>query len=199
MIRIGYALLTPIIAGVFGGLFIVIAVLAPHPRLLWNASASEPIGLYRVIAVEQPAIGDLVAIRPPARLARFLAERHYLPVDVPLLKQIAAGPGARICRRGAVVTVDGVRKAVARRRDRRGRALPTWQGCRVVGEHELFLLASAPDSMDGRYFGPIPASGLLGRASPILTRDAPGQPLRWRGLRAASASPAHSKGDSSCK
>lgn len=199
MTRTGYARLTPIIGGVFGGLFAVVAILAPHPRLIWNASASEPVGLYRVVAVEQPAVGDLVAIRPPARLARFLAERHYLPVDVPLLKQIAAGPGARICRRGTVVTVDGVREAVARSRDRLGRALPTWQGCRVVGEQELFLLASAPDSIDGRYFGPIPASGLLGRASPILTRDAPGQPLRWRGLRAAAASPTHCKGDSSCK
>ena len=199
MIRIGYALLTPIIAGAFGGLFITVAMLAPHPRLIWNASASEPVGLYRVVAAEQPAVGDLVAIRPPARLARFLAERHYLPVDVPLLKQIAAGPGARICRHGSVVTVDGVRKAVAQLRDRHGRALPTWQGCRIVRRGELFLLAGAPDSMDGRYFGPIPAKGLLGRASPILTRDAPGQPLRWRGLRAASASPAHCKGDSSCK
>lgn len=199
MIRIGYALLTPIVAGVFGGLFIAVAILAPHPRLVWNASASEPVGLYRVVAVEQPTVGELVAIRPPARLARFLAERRYLPVDVPLLKQIAAGPGARICRRGNVVTIDGVQRAVARWHDRLGRTLPTWQGCRVVGQHELFLLASAPDSMDGRYFGPIPASGLLGRASPILTRDAPDQPLRWRGLRAAPAFPAHCKGDSSCK
>ncbi len=199
MTRTGYARLTPIIAGVFGGLFAAIAILAPHPRLIWNASASEPLGLDRVVAVEQPRVGDLGAIRPPASLARFLAERHYLPVDVPLLKQIAAGPGARICRRGSVVTVNGLQKVVARSRDRLGRALPTWQGCRVVGQRELFLLASAPDSMDGRYFGPIPASGLLGCASPILTRDAPGQPLRWRGLRAAPASPAHCKGDSSCK
>lgn len=97
------------------------------------------------------------------------------------------------------MTVDGLQKAVARSRDRFGRALPVWQGCRIVGERELFLLAGAADSMDGRYFGPIPTSGLLGRASPILTRDAPGQPLRWRGLRAAPASPVHCKGDSSCR
>lgn len=199
MTRTGYARLTPIIAGVFGGLFAAIVILEPHPRLIWNASSSEPIGLYHIATVDRPLRGDLVAIRPPAQLAGFLAERQYLPVDVPLLKQVAAGPGARICRRDNIVTVDGVQKAVARTRDRLGRALPTWQGCRVVGEHELFLLASAPDSMDGRYFGPILASGLLGRASPILTRDAPGQPLRWRGLRAASAFPAHCKGDSSCK
>ena len=36
------------------------------------------------------------------------------------------------------------------------------------------------DSMDGRYFGPLPASTVLGRAIPILTRDTPDAPLTWR-------------------
>ncbi|EZP82472.1 Type IV secretory pathway, protease TraF [Novosphingobium resinovorum] len=199
MTRKGYGCATGILAGLFGSLFVIVTALAPAPRLMWNASASEPIGLYRVTPGEQPVRGDLVVIEPPARLAHLLAERRYLPVGVPLLKQVAAGPGARVCRHGDVVTIDGTRKAVARPRDRLGRALPTWQGCRIVGRGELFLLAGAPDSMDSRYFGPIPADGLLGRASPILTRDAPGQPLRWRGVRAAPASPSHCKGDSPCK
>ena len=199
MTRRGYLHVTGLVAGLFVGLFTVVALLAPHPRLIWNASASEPIGFYRVTPGEQPGRGDLVVIEPPARLAHFLAERRYLPVGVPLLKHVAAAPGARVCRHGDVVTIDGARKAVARPRDRLGRVLPTWQGCRIVGRSELFLLAGAPDSMDSRYFGPIPASGLLGRASPILTRDAPGQPLRWRGVRAAPASPSHCKGDSPCK
>jgi type IV secretory pathway protease TraF len=34
--------------------------------------------------------------------------------------------------------------------------------------------------MDGRYFGPLPASTVLGRAIPILTRDMPDAPLVWR-------------------
>jgi type IV secretory pathway protease TraF len=34
--------------------------------------------------------------------------------------------------------------------------------------------------MDGRYFGPLPASTVLGRAIPILTRDTPEAPLIWR-------------------
>lgn len=199
MSRRGYGLLTPVLAGLFGGLFTAVAVLAPHPRLIWNASASEPIGLYRIVAVEQPAVGDLVAIHPPASLARYLAERHYLPADVPLLKQVAAGPGARVCRHGGVVTVEGTRTAVALPRDNHGRALPTWHGCRNVRQDELFLIAGARDSMDGRYFGPIPASGLLGRASPILTRTAPDQPLRWCCARAVTASPLHPKGDLPCK
>ena len=49
------------------------------------------------------------------------------------------------------------------------------------GVDDIFLLNPAVrDSLDGRYFGPLLASNVLGRATPILTRDAPGGPLRWR-------------------
>jgi hypothetical protein len=50
----------------------------------------------------------------------------------------------------------------------------------VLRDDELFLLNDATDSFDGRYFGPILATGLRGRATPILTRDTPDAPLRWR-------------------
>ena len=36
------------------------------------------------------------------------------------------------------------------------------------------------DSMDGRYFGPLLASIVLGRAIPIFTRDTPTAPFVWR-------------------
>src|SRR3546814_15532006 len=62
-------------------------------------------------------------------------------------------------------------------RDRLGRPLPFWLGCRIVGPDELFLLNAAPDSLDGRYFGPLPAAGLLGVAHPVMTRPASGAPL----------------------
>jgi hypothetical protein len=67
--------------------------------------------------------------------------------------------------------------------------LPSWQGCHRVRTDELFLLNPTPDSLDGRYFGALPAAGLIGTAHPILTRDAPDQLLRWRGFGASAASP----------
>ena len=70
--------------------------------------------------------------------------------------------------------------AVAKLQDRMGRALPVWRGCHQVGAGEIFLLNPAPDSLDGRYFGVLPAAGLIGTAHPVLTRNAPGEPLRWR-------------------
>lgn len=167
-------------ASLFGGLFAAVAWLAPAPRLLWNARASAPIGLYRIDVEAQPKLGDLVAIDPPAALGTWLAQRHYLPRGTPLLKRVAALPGARICRSGVFVTIDGRGAARALARDRLGRPLPVWIGCRLVARDELFLLNAAPDSLDGRYFGPLPATGLIGTAHPLLTRDAPGAPLRWR-------------------
>ena len=74
------------------------------------------------------------------------------------------------------------RRLVAlRERDGRGRPLPFWQGCRTLRAGELLMLnPDHADSMDGRYFGPLPASTVLGRAVPILTRDTPTTPLVWR-------------------
>lgn len=167
-------------ASLFGLGFAATETLAPQPRFVWNASASASIGLYRIAPRDRYAVGELVLIRPEARTARFLAERRYIPAGTPLLKRIAAIPGDAVCREDSIVRINGRVAAAALTRDRRGRALPGWSGCRTLRGGELFLINNHQASLDSRYFGPMPASGLLGAAWPILTRDAPGAPLRWR-------------------
>jgi conjugative transfer signal peptidase TraF len=147
------------ITGAVIGVTLVSTILPLPKLLLWNASASAPIGLYWLHPGGRPAVGSMVAVAPPPALARFMAERHYLPIGVPLLKHVAARPGALICRRDATVTIDGRTVAVARPSDSHGRPLPVWRGCHVLKSGELFVLNAACDSLDGRYFGPIPASG----------------------------------------
>ena len=177
MTRFGYVMVTVVAAQAFAVLFIAVAILDPRPRVIWNASASAPIGLYRIYRDRDPAIGALVAVTPPERLSRWLSARGYLPEGVPLLKHIAAKAGQRVCREGAVVSVDGHPVASARARDGRGRPLPVWQGCRTLESGEIFLLnPSVPDSLDGRYFGPLPTSAVIGRATP-LHLHAPTPPL----------------------
>jgi type IV secretory pathway protease TraF len=56
----------------------------PVPKMLWNASASVPIGLYAVRRAPPLQVGELVVVKPPMPLARFLAARRYLPFGVPL-------------------------------------------------------------------------------------------------------------------
>lgn len=181
MTRRFYVRATAIAASLFAASFTAVAVLDPLPRVIWNASASAPLGLYRIEPVRDPPLGALVAVAPPPRLGRWMAERGYLGAGVPLLKHVSAKAGQRVCRIGGVVSLDSGAVVVALDRDRLGRPLPVWQGCRTLAAGELLLLNPArPDSLDGRYFGPLPASTVLGRAIPILTRDAPDAPLVWR-------------------
>ncbi len=166
-----YVFVTTFVGTIFAAAFVIIAVIDPFPRVIWNASASAPIGLYRIHPDRDPPIGDLVAVTPPERLSRWLSARGYLPESVPLLKHIAAKAGQRVCRTGAVVSVDGQHVASARQTDSRGRPLPVWQGCQTLEPDQTFLLnPSVPDSLDGRYFGPLPASAVIGRATPIWLR-----------------------------
>ena len=170
MTRRRYVVATAIVASAFGAAFIAVAVADPLPRLIWNASASAPIGLYRIHPDPDPRAGALVAVTPPVPLARWMAGRGYLPEGVPLLK-LAAKTGQRVCRIGDVVSVDGRPVVVALAQDRRGRRLPVWQGCRTLHAGELLLLNPAhPDSLDGRYFGPLPASAVIGHATPLHLR-----------------------------
>jgi type IV secretory pathway protease TraF len=55
-------------------------------------------------------------------------------------------------------------------RDHLGRPLPIWHGCRVVGAGNVFLMnRQSGDSLDGRYFGPLPTTTVVGRADPLWT------------------------------
>ena len=140
------------------------------PRFVWNASESVPTGLYRVQPAHHLIVTTLVVAYPPEPLATFLADGGYLPLGVPLIKRILALPGQTVCRTGLTITVDGIDMGTARERDRRGRPLPVWQGCRTVAGDEVFLMNwDEPASLDGRYFGPIPLSAIVGRAVPLWT------------------------------
>ena len=139
----------------------------PAPRLVWNVSASAPVGLYRVVPGEARR-GDLVLIRPPEEIARLSAERGYLAPHTPLVKRIAALSGDEICTFRDAVIVNG--KFAVRRleKDRIGRLLPQWHGCGQLAAGEYFLLMeSVPDSFDSRYFGPVSAANIVGRLDPL--------------------------------
>lgn len=179
MTRFLYIALTTVIAGSVA----VSAVINPLPRFIWNASKSASIGLYAVQPAGDPTVGSMVAAQPPMPLARWMAVRHYVPLGIPLIKHVAAKAGQHVCRNKDVVRVDGKVVGKARERDSHGRDLPSWSGCRTLSSGQIFLMnTDVPDSLDGRYFGPFPAATVIGRVTPILTRDAPDRRLKWRGF-----------------
>lgn len=164
---------TVILAGSVAAAALVSAALPLARILIWNATESVPTGLYHIRGTASLHVGERVAIDPPDGLRELIAERGYLPSGVPLLKEVAALRGDTVCRHDLTVTINGEEAGEARALDSRARPLPDWQGCHNIGADEIFVMnLRAPDSFDGRYFGPIARAQVIGRASPVWTDEA---------------------------
>jgi conjugative transfer signal peptidase TraF len=177
MMRLGYVITTFVSTLAIGGL----ALIPIAPRLIWNATASTPTGLYALHPVGRLTSLELVAVRPPEPIADYLAVRGFLPKGMPLLKHVMAMPGQTVCRTNDVITVDGVEVGNAHDRDHLDRPLPRWNGCRTLRSGELFLMnPTVPDSLDGRYFGPFPVTSVIARAVPLWTDEGGDGRFVWR-------------------
>ncbi|WP_165225645.1 conjugative transfer signal peptidase TraF [Affinirhizobium pseudoryzae] len=160
-------------ASVFGGG--VAAAIIGGSRI--NLTPSEPLGLWRIFALDRPvSVGDLVFICPPLTpVMREARERGYLRAGIcpsgvaPLIKTVVAVAGQHV-EVGAGVTIDGRPLPFSDlvERDGRGRPMAPYSGG-VVPADSVFLHSSFRGSYDSRYFGPLPVSGILGLAQPVLT------------------------------
>jgi len=143
------------------------------PILVWNASASAPIGLYRIKAGAHPRIGDFVLVEPDPSLEQFITERGYLPPKIPLIKRVAALSGDNICRHDQAILVANIHVADALFFDSAGRKMPVWSGCVTLKSDDIFLLNAPENSLDGRYFGATRMSRVIGVAIPVLVWEKP--------------------------
>jgi type IV secretory pathway protease TraF len=143
-----------LLAGVVAAATLATLTVPVSRYAVWNATASVPTGLYAIRGKASLHVGERVAIEPPRELRRLLAERHYLPTGVPLIKRIAAVRGQRVCRFGAW---HHHRRPICRRgacARPSGPPAARLGGCHVLRTGELFVMnPAAPDSFDGRYFG----------------------------------------------
>ena len=140
------------------------------PRLVWNATASAPTGLYWVQHPVALQLGDLALAQLPPSVQNFAAQRGYLPRGVPLVKHVAALAGDRICGDGIVLTRNGLVLALRFARDHLRRPLPLWNGCRTLRAFDVLLVNdTVAHSFDGRYFGPVDRAAMLGTLVPLWT------------------------------
>ncbi|WP_336966802.1 S26 family signal peptidase [Sphingobium aquiterrae] len=143
----------------------------PAPRLVWNASASAPIGLYAVTPDAAVGPGDMVIARVPDPWRMLASRRRYIPANVPLVKHVAAAAGDEVCALGHEVFVNGSRVAERRAVDAGNRPMPAWSGCvRLRGSQLFLLMANNPASFDGRYFGISEGSQVIGKARLLWAR-----------------------------
>jgi conjugative transfer signal peptidase TraF len=158
------------------GLFLFIGgiqllLYAPGCRLFLNLTGSEPRGIY----LKRPFDGtlhrgDLVFMKCPPAYEKFVYGRKWLPKGWPLLKTVRGIPGDSFCVSETEVLVEGRRFGPVFRIDRQGLPLPVIRGCRTVPEcHFLPIATGLENSFDGRYFGAVPDSLIIGRAMPIIS------------------------------
>ncbi len=139
-----------------GSVAIAALIFAPflgqQKRLIWNRTASAPIGLYWV--KNGPVAYDRWAVlSPKSDASEWVQQNGYVGEDWPLVKQIAGLPGDKICRENQVILINGEVRAIALEQDHLERDLPVWSSCRTLLVDEIFLLNKHPKSLDGRYFG----------------------------------------------
>ena len=137
-------------------------------KLVYNPSASAPIGYYWVTEFDgdfELKIGSHVVIPTPIQYRLMAAKRHYLPINVPLIKEVVALSGDEICRQHQTVFINGKPVAVALIADKKSRKLPAWTGCFVLKNDEFFALMDAKDSFDGRYLGALKTENIIGTAT----------------------------------
>ncbi|NTD85696.1 conjugative transfer signal peptidase TraF [Agrobacterium tumefaciens] len=159
------------------GAIAALAAIAYFGGFRLNLTPSEPLGLWRIMALQRPVeVGDLVFICLPATASFEEARRRgYVRSGLcpsgfaPLIKTVAALPGQHV-EIGANVTVDGrpLASSIVRASDGEGRPITPFK-TGTVPPGNLFLHSSFASSYDSRYFGPVPDTGLLGLARPVLT------------------------------
>ena len=148
---------------------VILSVIGPsRPAIVYNASASVPLGYYRVTAPLSLKIGDLVLLHTPASVRQLADQRRYLPATVPMIKHIAAMGGDTVCARSDRILINGKPSANRRQKDSLGRVMPWWDGCHTLSPGEVFVLnPNAPQSFDSRYFGTVSARLIIGKLRPL--------------------------------
>jgi conjugative transfer signal peptidase TraF len=149
---------------------VTVQFVQPRPRLIWNTSASAPVGLYWLADKRDLKRGVLVLVWLPGAARKLAAERRYLPSTIPAIKRVAGLAGDTVCVKNSAVMINDRMLGTTLPADRLGRPLAVWWGCRALEADEIFLLNDgSAASFDGRYFGPSQRRDVIGKLVPLWT------------------------------
>ena len=111
----------------------IVAVITPFTtnfpiKLIYNSSPSAPIGFYQITSADSLKRGAFALVPTPPGFRILAAQRHYIPINVPLIKRVIALSGDEICRLETKIIINNKVVAEALLKDSQGRPLPIWQG-----------------------------------------------------------------------
>lgn len=149
-----------------GLVFLALSLPNRDPMLLYNPSASAPIGWYRIEVRKTYSVGEQVAAWLPDEAEQLAVNRGYLPKNTPVIKVVWARPGSQYCIHAGMLTTAKQVPLKIIPFDGEGRAMPeVTGGCRRLNAGEYILASDrVKTSFDSRYFGPVDEELILGLA-----------------------------------
>jgi conjugative transfer signal peptidase TraF len=138
-------------------------------QIIWNRTASLPLGFYLRTPAVRVGEGMLVALPIPPSVRSLVHDRRYLRDGSLLVKPVAAVAGDHVCARRGILFINGEPFGSILPRDSENRELPVYQGCGVLPDGQVFLASHHPRSFDSRSFGPVDVHALQGTVTPLWT------------------------------
>lgn len=158
------------IGGVVSMLLTWAATSSAGDWLLYNPSPSMPPGLYR--RTDEAVIrGAIVTVRARDVAPDYAALQGFTDPNDRFIKRVTGVIGDTVCADGRNITLNATPITTRELRDRAGRALPYWRGCRTLSEGQFFLLGDSADSFDGRYWGVVDHRQIEGVWRPLHVSD----------------------------
>ena len=147
-----------------------------------NTTGSFPPGLYWMTGEAARKGALVIACPPPVEAVAEGLRRGYIGAGFCpggygyVIKKIVGLPGDRVAVTGQGVSVNGetVPNSAPRRFDTEGKPLPFREAAYTLGMAQVLLMSDySPRSFDGRYFGPVDQTGIMGVLRPVLTLGLP--------------------------
>ncbi len=124
--------------------------------MLYNHSPSMSVGLY-MRSDAGLARGAIVTVRARDVAPALAAARGFDGPADRFIKRVAAMAGDEVCAVDGRLRSNGADLAALPVRGQPNISPAAWRGCRKLSAGNTLLLGEAPNSFDGRYWGPIDA------------------------------------------
>ena len=151
---------------VIGILALVVFVLSKLGyAVTYVVSPSVPRGFYLITPTKPIKRYAIVQFRPPVAVVTFLRKQHWGAASGLMLKYVYAMPGDFVCNSNQKLQINGKKVAPLYFYYAPGKLLPKQNFCRrLTGDEYLLISNKVARSFDGRYFGPIKRSAIVGVA-----------------------------------
>jgi len=154
----------PLILALVAILFVLLIHAAGY-GFTYQVSRSMPQGFYFIKPVHQLKRGDSVIFHPPTATLTFLVQQGLVPKNGILMKNVMAIPGDYVCKKNHEIWINHRYIAPVYTHGLHHQFLPSNPFCQTLAANQYLLMSThITHSFDGRYFGSISKTQIIGQA-----------------------------------